>query len=295
VHASYAFRETRRVNDQLLLGELTLTGIEVLAPGQVRPIAAGRAFIHALFHLDHPTLSVVVRTHHAAAHPIQYEYQPPGLALDPFWQSAGWTRRLDVLDTLLACAHPELRAFAEASVDAADAIALTKIVQRLNVHEQGFALVAPLLERARTRHGGLVDALSEVLTRERARTMLTQRRKTINEPGPRFLLALLLNVSGRKRILSLVRERHPERDPVQTVMQWLRAMHDTRTEHGNALGVELNAHSDWVLERLLEGKSESEIAAEAAREARDVSPMQIAQSCFMLPFNSVLGPLLAAG
>jgi hypothetical protein len=295
VHATYAFRETQRFNEQLALGELRETGVELLKPGQVRPIAAGREFIHALFHLDHPTLSLVARTLQAPAHPIQYSYYPPGLALDGFWQPDGLARRLRVLDMLLESAHPELAPFAEAFAEGADATALTLLLLRLNAHHRGAALVAPLLDRARGRHGALAAALTGVLTRDRKRLLLMFRRGEVTKPDLRFMLALLLNVTGRARILALVGERYPDRDPVQTVMGWLREMHETPTENGNALGVDLDPEAFWVVEGLLEGKSEGEIVSRAAQAGRATTPARITQLCFMLPFNSVLGTLLADG
>jgi hypothetical protein len=67
-----------------------------------------------------------------------------------------------------------------------------------------------------------------------------------------------------------------------------------RDEHGNALGVDLDAEGFWVLERMLAGTPEAQIVAEAKRAGGAVTPTKIAQLCFMLPWNSVLGPLLDA-
>jgi hypothetical protein len=294
VHTQYVFEETQRLNDQLSLGNLQLAEVELLVPGQVRAIRPGRSFIHALFHLDCPTLSLVVRTHHAPSHPVQYTYHPPGLALDPFFRPEGLTRRLDVLDMLLESGHPELPLYCERFVDTADAIGLTQLLLKLSVHDGGRALVTTMRERAQQRHPALCHALAEVLPQERARALLALRRESVTDPDLRYLLALLLNVTGRERIHALVRARVPQQSALQTLMQWLRTMHDLPSGNGNALGVDLDADGFWVLERMLAGMPEREIIEEATRTARAIRSTRIAQLCFMLPWNSVLGPLLDA-
>jgi len=294
VHTQYVFDETQRLNDQLSLGDLKLTDVELLAPGKVRAIQPGPSFIHALFHLDSPTLSLVVRTHHAPRHPVQYAYYPPCLALDSFYAPEGLTRRLNVLDMLLESGHPELTAYCERFVDTADATGVAQLLLKLNVHDRGQPLVAPMRERARPRHAALCDALGAVLPLDQARALLTLRRKFVTDPDLRYLLALLLNVTGRERLHALVHARVPGQSALQTLMQWLRAMHALHTEHGNALGVDLDAEGFWVLERMLAGTPEEQIVAEAKRAGGAVTPTKIAQLCFMLPWNSVLGPLLDA-
>jgi hypothetical protein len=292
VHAVYAFERTERISDQLQLGVLHAADVELLRPGQVRPITAGNSFIHALFHLERPTLSLVARTHQARSHAIQYSYYPPGLALDAFWRPQSLDRRLAVLGMLLDSGHPELRPFAATLVDGADATALVLALQQINVHERGFGLVGPLLERASSRHQRLVPMLRNVLDQDRARTLIMVRRRAIVTPELRFFLALLLNIPDRQRILELVRQRFPERDPVHTVVEWLREMQALPAEGGNSLGTELDEDGFWIVQRLLEGRSEAELTSEAARTGRALRAAQIAQQCFVLPFNSVLGRLL---
>ena len=50
-----------------------------------RKIGAGSKFIHALFHLDRPSISVVVRTRSEPDHPHQHTrgFQEPGVARKP--------------------------------------------------------------------------------------------------------------------------------------------------------------------------------------------------------------------
>ena len=56
IHSRYSFREDHVINEHFSIGELTLEEVQLLKLNDVRPIRAGRNFIHSLFHLDRPQL-----------------------------------------------------------------------------------------------------------------------------------------------------------------------------------------------------------------------------------------------
>ena len=63
VHSRYSFDLEEAINERLQLGGLAWQQSELLSPGDVRKIESGRRFIHALFHLERPSVTIVVRTH----------------------------------------------------------------------------------------------------------------------------------------------------------------------------------------------------------------------------------------
>lgn len=63
LHAEFAFANVRPVTAHFRLGDLQLTGTELLETGRTVPITSGAGSIHSLFHLDTPSVTVVVRTH----------------------------------------------------------------------------------------------------------------------------------------------------------------------------------------------------------------------------------------
>ena len=80
LESQYGFVETRRVSEDLRLGELELHSMHVRRVGDVSEIPPGPAYIHALFHLDHPSATVVVRSNGDAAYLPQLGYDAPGVA-----------------------------------------------------------------------------------------------------------------------------------------------------------------------------------------------------------------------
>src|ERR1019366_9823901 len=104
---------------------------EWLTRGDVRPILPGSGLVHALFHLDRPSVSVVVRTPSDALAGPQYSYSRAGLAFDPFAKSDALTRKLETLDLLRTLARPEFETLARASLENADAFQAFRIATHI--------------------------------------------------------------------------------------------------------------------------------------------------------------------
>jgi len=85
----------------------------------------------------------------------------------------------------------------------------------------------------------------------------------VTDPEHRFFLALLLNVEGRERIFSLVKERFPASEPLDKVLDWTFDLAQTRVlgeNTPNALGIKDFDDTDLsILENLLQDKQADEI------------------------------------
>jgi hypothetical protein len=115
------------------------------------------------------------------------------------------------------------------------------------------------LEIARERHGELADMIPPVIAEARRQNNLTYRRSLITSKEHRYFLALLLNVPDRVKLLELVKQRFPDSEPVETVLNWVEQLASTRVmgaTEANALGIN-NFDDDYllVLQCLLEGFS----------------------------------------
>ena len=116
-----------------------------------------------------------------------------------------------------------------------------------------------LFDTARRRHGALVDLILPVFAEAERQAYLSHRHGQITSTEHRFFLALLLNVPDRSRVLDLVQERFPDRDPVAAVVGWVEELTDTSTigsAEPNVLGIE-DVDDDYlfVFECLLKGLS----------------------------------------
>lgn len=181
-----------------------------------------------------------MRTLHTPTAAPQYAYLKPSLAVNPFYRDAALSRKTQTLSLLLRMrrpdADPRIRELLAES-DFATAFRLIETASQ-TLSEGGLrrALglgsdldrIEGLLEAARLRHGALVDLVPPVIAERRRQTEIAHRRATVTSEEHRFLLALLLNVSERTRLLRLVGARYPGRDPVETVVDWVEELCVTR-------------------------------------------------------------------
>src|SRR3954454_22440288 len=100
IHAHYEFEKAQPVTPYLRVGNLRMKGIELLESGRTVPITSGPKTIHSLFHLDSPSVTVVVRTQHDPGTGPQFNYLPPHVAVDPHFSDKLTMRRKQLLDVL---------------------------------------------------------------------------------------------------------------------------------------------------------------------------------------------------
>lgn len=219
LHSEFAFANVRPVTAHFRVGDLQLAGTELLETGRTVPITSGAASIHSLFHLETPSVTVVVRTHSDPGTGPQFTYLPPHVAVDPFFSDALTTRRLQLLDVLDRTGAEDYAEVVRTMVASLD-------------YERGFftlqnCLVA-LQERGEwdetwdvfaEKHGPLADYAASTLEEIVWRDRLVGLRGSIEDSDHRFFLALLLNVPRASDILSMVAARFPG-DPVTTVLAW---------------------------------------------------------------------------
>ena len=292
IECSYDFTLRRRVSSRLLIGDMHLSETRFLRAGDVQPIEAGEAGAHSLFHLDRPSISVVVRTVNEPDAQPQYRYRVPHLAIDPFAVDAAANRRIRALGALLRTAHPTYVDVAGAAIERSDLETTFGILEDvLSIDGLNGARAKSLLARARTRHGAEVDLLPAVVAEDARQTRLVSLRRTVHEPELRFFLALLLNVPSRSAILDLVRKREPGSDPEALVERWMRQFSGT-----NTLGVDMDDMTVAMARHMGRGLDLPAIIDELNDEAHKgtyaMSAAQIATRYAHLS-SSPLQPLLA--
>jgi hypothetical protein len=226
LHSEFAFENVRAITAHFQTGDLRLTGTALLEAGRTVPIKSGGSCIHSLFHLDTPSITVVVRTHADSGAGPQFTYLPPHVALDPFFTDALTSRRCQLLDVM------------ERTEDPSYPDVVREMLADLDF-ERGFFVLQNCLGDLRRmgeweetwevfsrKHGELAAPIVPTLDEIVWRDSLVGHRGTITEPAHRFFLALLLNVPGRAGILDLVARRYSG-DPVKTVLQWAKELSET--------------------------------------------------------------------
>ncbi len=226
IHSRFEFENAEPVSAHLWVGRLRMKDTQLLEAGSTVPIVSGSGHIHSLFHLDTPSISVVVRTHSDPGTGPQFTYLPPHLAVDPFYSDALTTRRKQLLDVL------------EKTGDPAWPVLMTRMLRDLDF-ERGFFVLQNGVGHLRTlgmweecleifgqKHGRLAEFVAPTLEEIIRRDGLVELRRSVTEVEQRFFLALLLNVPARDDILSLVEQRFPGA-PADNVIRWIEELTET--------------------------------------------------------------------
>lgn len=269
VHSEFDFVGARSVTPHLRIGDLRMKQIELLESGRTVPITSGRECIHSLFHLDTPSVTVVVRTHHDPGTGPQYNYLPPHIAIDPIHTDALTMRRKQLLDVLETLDHPSYATRVREMVGSLDFErgfnTLLHAMDRLQVLDEW----EPVLATFQKRHGELAKGVPETLAESLRRDSISQMRYHIENPEHRFFLALLMNVQNRSDIHALITDRFPDHSPIEMILGWAEELIEPAdfgitildAAFPESLGVAIEAQFELLMEALkhaLEGDSASE-------------------------------------
>lgn len=220
VHSEFDFVGARSVTPHIRVGDLRVKQVELLETGSTIPITSGRECIHSLFHLDTPSVTLVVRTHHDPGTGPQYNYLPPHIAINPLHADPLTARRKQLIDVLETTHDPNYATY------------INEMMERLDF-ERGFNMLRhamPYLKEIdewdvifttfQEKHGELAMGVHATLTESLRRETITQMRHFIVNPEHRFFLALLMNVQNQADILALIKKRFPDSSPIETILGW---------------------------------------------------------------------------
>src|SRR4029079_3243997 len=97
-----------------------------------------------------------------------------------------------------------------------------------------------LLSVAEMRFPKRADLLRKVFAHQERLQEMINRCGDVDDPEQRFFFALLLNVEDRDRIFALIRDRFPESEPIEKILDWAYDLSQTRLagmQNQNALGI----------------------------------------------------------
>jgi hypothetical protein len=266
VHSHWRFTPERIINSRMLCGHLERVSTEILRPGGMRPIYSGDRLIHQLFHLEVPSVTIVVRTYEERHHLPQYKYLPPGLAIDPEDRDGLRTRRLLFLDGMARGQLGRLPEHARKLIENGDLETLYYAFSLLTRRKVDGGLLADLYGAARQRHGNVMDLIQRVCEEERRTRIVTVLRSKVSDPEGRFLLALLMLMPDRDAIYETIRLQYPDTEPLTVIETWLQGMSGKET-----IGFDFNDVNRLIFRGLVEGLDTEDLLQRLRTEFHDDS------------------------
>ena len=201
VHSRYSYSKLKQ-KGRLLLGSLSLEEMQVLQTGTTIAIPHGTGLIHANFHLDSPTMTLVARTHQTDQPELTYLH--PGIAYDPAARTEILQKRIEMLDTMHQIGHIAYRECLDAALHQADDFDALALLIRAGarVETSMFFDLMRQLPEIFCENGELFE---QALIEERRRGIIVRLRSSVTEPDDRFFLAALLSCSRRDELLTAIK------------------------------------------------------------------------------------------
>ncbi len=274
LHARYTFEEKERISAYTAVGDLKLAHLETLKAGDVREVQIGRSFIHSLFHLDRPSVTIAIFTKSPPHYASLYSYRKPGFAYVSRFEEQRLRRQLIALE-IVHQTRPEHyeRAVTRFVAKWDSMYAYRALDQALSIlPEDAFERV---VEATRVRHPRLTDLWREAFREVRRQNNIKERRAFVHDAEHRFFLAAVLNAPQREDVFRLVKERVPDRDPVDTIVKWVEDLAQVPIAGPagpTAIGPPIDEAGLVVLRALLRGRDTGGVIEEmkAVFDAREV-------------------------
>jgi hypothetical protein len=220
LHVQYDFEPSEELADgHLVAGALRMRNSEVLTAGAVRPIPAGPEFIHSLFHLERPSVTIVVRNKSSNLPFPQYDYRHPGLGIDIQAKDERLSMRLRGLRSMETVAPGHGLRVALDLVRTEDLWTAFRVVEfwfRMVSDDERFSDLAGALAARDATMGGLVE---EMFGEQKRQARLLRRRGMLDQQPHRLLLAVLVNLPDPGSVAATMAALFPGREPTEVTME----------------------------------------------------------------------------
>jgi hypothetical protein len=248
IHSQFEFENSQSISAHFRVGNLRMKNTQLLETGRTVPIVSGKGYIHSLFHLDTPSVSIVVRTHTDPGTGPQFTYLPPHIAVDPFFNDALTRRRKQLLDVLEKIDDPTYPAVISEMLANLDFERGFFIIQNGVGYLRSLGNWEETWEVFQQKHGSLAEYVAPSLDEITRRDLIVGLRSSISDVEHRFFLALLLNVASRSDILHLVSQRFPG-SPSDTIVRWADELSDPSDRGMSILDAEFPEELDIPIDR----------------------------------------------
>ena len=223
LQTTYDFIPHDVVNEQLTLGSVQVRDARVLGVGSVERILPGRDLIHSVFHLDSPSVTLVVRTHSDPNTAGRFEYLIPSVAFDPTIVDQQRTRRLQCLALLAETDPARYVAQAKDLIRGTDFVTVFCVLRQAWGHSGHGIYQAELSADAKIRWGDRIDSLDRAFAEERRRTPGAIRRK-VSDRTLRIFVGVLLSQCSRRSIGTVLADNLPDHATPDAIAEMVRQL-----------------------------------------------------------------------
>jgi len=200
INVEYQFTKKLRINSHCYLGDLHLKENLILTPGMVRKILPGSGLIHSVFHLDTPSITIVIRNNSCDDHQPQLDYFSPHLAVNGWYKDKALEKRVQCIDLMLQNNKTQAYPILETFIGQANLHQIFIFFEKIKLFQLDKEYIEKISMLITEKHGGhlFLKSLSDMNKDQR----LAKLRFFIKDAGQRIILAILRSTPGKKNIIN---------------------------------------------------------------------------------------------
>jgi hypothetical protein len=297
LHCVYDLDSVEEPAPGVILSSLDLQTVERLDKGSIRPILGGRKFVHRVWHISRPTVTMCVRTAGSGLGLGQYTYFYPHVGIEERRkqeeQDELLQKRLQFLSFLAASRDPRLERYVENLISNSDARQALQFILAVHDNSEGeilehLSLLDRLLDLLEARYGAWIGEFASSLKYRLKENQVKWHE--LRDVDQRYLAAMLLTFFNRDEVIEGVSKYRGANQPIEWVIERLRGM-----VASEGLAVIVNDFQFSVLRDLILGRPEAEVVAAAlADEGHGQTVADLHRLCFVLKQIDIFQPLFAA-
>jgi hypothetical protein len=258
LHCLYQFEASEPASSGIGVGNLYLEKVEYLEPGSIRAFQAEPRFIHRVWHLSCPTITLAVRTKEHPYAKFQYDYLMPGLAVESRAStSIEFKRRRQFLNYLFERKHSSRSQFAEQLIRNSDAWEsfhyLSDLLKyRARKGQEDGVEIEQLSDAFRKAHKRWIDTALKAL--DWSLVVRSIQWPNLSSLEQRFLLVLLCTFTEQRPIVEWVARRYVTSSWRELITKWL-----VEIVERDAVGFELVPMHLQIIMHLLSAPSDESV------------------------------------
>jgi hypothetical protein len=192
IHCVYGFDSAAAPTRGLEVGTLRGQTAETLRVGSMHRIPRGNSFIHSLFHLSAPSVTLIARTFKEPG-PPQRDYFKPGLSVDYYYREPAQLRAIQSSVCAMRIGGSAANSVLDAAISRMDSLGWFQLCQAISESQPAHLPVA--LERVALVDSDIAEMFDSVFKWFRRQTALYRLRRRTEDPAQRLAVSFLLNVS----------------------------------------------------------------------------------------------------
>jgi hypothetical protein len=253
IQTTYEFECHAQPSDHVRIGQLSSTNACVLNIGDTHEIRPGTSFIHSVFHLSAPSVTIVIRTWGDNGD-APLEYLRPSVAFEPFYEDPLLVRRLQLLSMLYKLRSPQYVEMASTVVANADAFSRFSVLRHVFQRSSSYPGLFEALCAHAGERGDDIRAYTCAFELAERLSVCHKLQHQILEPDLRFFAGLLLTQDKPSAVGALVRAHAPDAEPEATTLRWLNRLRERRS-----LGLSFDPAGADAAARLSVGHDEARV------------------------------------